>query len=255
MKKVILTRLAAIGVCMLAAPMISGQDTQQRIKDTKQAVSDYVYLRQQIAETKNEWRVYEEVTTRRIEFFQEEIERLQREIAQTENTRSSAQQVIEERRQEIDRLQAANDFVNQSMPALESAVAALGQYFPPPLRNRVAPLMDQLGTPRQAAQRMAIVIGVLNEVDRFNADWTDASSQVGTSLVNVLYMGMAGGFYANSEGTIGGYLVPSEGQWEQVEDNSIAPQVAAAIRFFRGQVRPAELVPLPVQVQEFAIGQ
>ncbi len=255
MNKVILTRLAALGACALAIPAAMGQNTQERINETKQAVSDYVFLRQQIAQTKNNWRVYEEVTSRRIEFFEAEIERLRDEIARTQDTRSMAQQVIEERRQDINRLQSANDFVNQSMPELESKVASLAEYFPPPLRNRVGPLLDQLGNPRQAAQRMALVIGILNEFDRFNSDWSDSSSQVGTSLVNVLYMGMAGGFYSNAEGSVGGYLIPAPGQWEQVEDNSIAPQVAAAIRFFRQEVRPSELVPLPLQVQDLPIGR
>lgn len=256
MNKAILTRLAILGVSALSAPWAVGQnDTQERINETKQAVSDYVFLRQQIAKTTNEWRVYKDVTERRIAFFQAEIERLTEQIAESEATRSSAQQVIEERRREIDRLQTANNSVLQAMPGLENRLQELSEYFPAPLKRTVAPLVDQLGAPSQAAERMAIVVGILNEVDKFNSDWQDSSEQVGESLVNVLYMGLAGGFYANTEGTVGGYLVPAPERWERVEDNSIAQQVAMAVRYYNNDVKPALLVPVPLQVRDITNGQ
>lgn len=260
MNKAILTRLAIFGVSALAAPWAVGQNdtqerTQERIDNTKQAVSDYVFLRQQIAETKNEWRVYRDVTERRIDFFKEEIARLEGEIAQLEETRSSAQQVIEEKRQQINKLEQANATVLEAMPELEAKLQALIEYFPAPLKQTVSPLVDQLGAANQAAQRMAVVIGIMNEVDRFNAEWQDSSEQVGNSLVNVLYMGLGGGFYANSEGTVGGYLIPAKGGWERVEDNSIAAQVAMATKYYNDEVTPAQLVPVPLQVRDLSIGQ
>lgn len=254
MKKAILTRLAILGVSSLCAMPAIGQSTQERIDATKDAVSDYVFLRQQIAEAKNEWRVYQDVAQRRIDFFTQEIERLEEEIAESEKTRSSAETVIAEKRSTISSLEAANNVVLSAMPDLEARVAALSEFFPRPLKDKVSPLLNQLGKPRQAAQRMAIVIGILNEVDKFNSEWSGGSEQVGNSFVDTIYMGLAGGFYANKDGTSGGYLIPAQGGWEKVEDNSIAPQVARAVKFFNKEVKPAELVPLPLEARNIDTG-
>lgn len=255
MKKAHFTRLALFGMSALCAPLVPAQTTQERINDTKQAVTDYVFLRQQIAEAKNEWRVYQEVTTRRIEFFQEEIERLEGEISRSDETRSSAEIVIAERRATISELEGANNIVAASMPGLETRLTGISEYFPTPLKDRVKPLLDQLGKPRQAAQRMALVIGIMNEVDKFNSSWESASEQVDNLIVTTLYMGLAGGFYASADGSMGGYLVPAKGEWTKVPDNEAAPRIALAIKYYNSEIKPAELVPLKLEATTISFGQ
>lgn len=221
---------------------------QEKIKKTEQAVTDYVFQRQQLAQAKNEWNVYKEVSERRVEFFSQEIERLEGEIEKLEGKRSTATRIIGEKKAKIEELEAANRVVLEKVPEYEVKLRELSQYFPDPLKRRVSATVEQLGRPTQAADRMVIVIGILNEIDKFNSEWTIDSSRVGNSLVDVLYMGLAGGYYASEDGTIGGILVPAKGGWTMEEDNSVAQGVALAIKYYRNEIKPAALVPVPAKV-------
>jgi len=249
MNKKLLNGLFALSLSAVTVA-ISHADQATEIADTKQAVKDYVFQRQELATKKHEWLVYQDVTTRRIEFFSKEIERLTQEIEAISDVRSSAEAKIAEKNSQIEALQEANNIVLKAVPAYEAKIATLAQYFPAPLKKKVQPLLDNLGRSKQAAQRMALVLGILNEVDKFNTEWTSDSFEVDGTLVDVLYMGLSTAFYANEKGTIGGTLNPAKGEWERVPANELAPEIAKSIIFYRGKVKPAELVPVPLQITE-----
>jgi hypothetical protein len=253
MKKPTLIGLGALGAALLATPPLLAQSaTQERIKQTEQAVSEFVFVRQQIAQTKNEWRVYEEVTKRRIEFFENEIAQLRSEITAANEQISSAQATIDAKRQDIGLKRAANNVVLDAAPAIEARVRSLAEYLPRPLQTKLRTLLGQLGTPRQAAQRMAIVIGILNEVDKFNSEWVLDGDQIGNVAVDVLYMGLATAFYADENGTVGGVKRPAKGQWTNEERNDLAPDIARLIEFYQGKRKPTVFTPVPLQVTEIA---
>ena len=255
MKKTILTGLASCGLALLLAGPIAAQSAnQQRINDTKQAVSDYVFLRQTISEEKNEWRVYKEVADRRIEFFKAEIEQLDKDIAELESKRTSASAEINARKEEIAELRAANNVVLNAVPELESRVQAIAAYLPTPLKQRVGPLLSQLGSAKQAAPRVAIVIGILNEIDKFNSEWSLGGDVIENRPVDVLYMGLAIGFYASGDGEVGGTLTPAKGDWQRQQNNDLGPTVARLLAFYNGEIKPAELSPLPLQVTDISAG-
>ncbi len=249
MKKTTLIGLGALGATLWTCPELAAQaPAQGQIAETRQTVTDYIFLRQQISKEKNEWRVYEEVSERRIEFFRAEIERLEAQITAAEAQVSSAETTINEKRNQIDQRRAANNVVLEMAPAFEARLQSLAAAFPDPLKDRISPLMGQLGKPRQAAQRMAIVIGILNEVDKFNSEWSLSGTQIDDASVDVLYMGLSIGFYANQDGTVGGLLLPANGEWERRDEPSLAPAIATLIRYYQGDLKPAQLTPLPLEV-------
>lgn len=255
MKTTTLIGLGALGAALMATTPLAAQGNQERIKQTEQAVSDYVFLRQQIAETKNEWRVYQDVTNRRIEFFESEITQLKEAIASAQEEISTAQETIDAKRQEIALKRAANNVVLDAAPAIEARIRTLAEYLPEPLQNKLSTLLGQLGSPRQAAQRMAIVIGVLNEIDKFNSEWTLDGTQVDNVSVDVLYMGLSTAFYADENGTIGGIMKPAKGQWTRQDNNDLAPQIALLIKYYQGDVKPATFTPLPLEVTNLNLGR
>ncbi|MFP4282414.1 MAG: DUF3450 family protein, partial [Opitutales bacterium] len=248
--------LGAVTAAVLATPQLAAQGAAQgQISETEQAVTDFVFLRQQIAETKNEWRVYEDVAQRRIEFFEAEIEQLQSQIEEARGRISSAQQTIDEKQQEIAEKRAANNVVLEAAPRYEEQVRAIAEFFPEPLQTKLNPLLSQLGRPRQAAQKMAIVMGILNEVDKFNSEWSFSGRQVGNTSVDVLYMGLSAGFYADQNGTVGGVLRPAKDGWEQEDMPELAPALATLIQFYQGELKPAVLTPVPLEVSDVSLSQ
>lgn len=250
MKNSAFSGLGVIALSLLASTPIFAQAEQTPIKKTQQAVTDYVFARQQIAETKSEWRVYKEVAERRIDFFESEIASLKDRIEAAESTVSSAQETINAKQQEIAVLRTANKVVLDLAPEYEARVRNLSRSLPAPLTRKLSALLDQLGKPKQAAQRMAIVIGILNEIDKFNSEWTVDGDQIGNTTVNILYMGLTMGFYADENGTVGGLVIPTASGWERRENNALASAISTLIKFRLGEVKPATFIPLPVEITE-----
>lgn len=257
MNKKILYGLAAL----LTGTSLQAQDEAAVLKEiekTREVISQYVETRQAIARVKNEWKAYQELSNRRIDLYEREIRKLTDTIQEAEEQTTQAERSIAEVRDQIDALRAANSVVAKSLPAMEDKMRELNQYFPKPLQTKVKPLVQQLGKSRQASDGMAVLIGILNEVDKFNAEYnfdTDEKSLGGeTKLVDVIYIGLATAFYADKEGNLGGIGVPAEGGWKWTERNDLAPVIRDAVLYYNGDIKPAMLVDLPVEIQNITIG-
>lgn len=256
MKSSTLISLGAFGAALMAtSPLFAQTGNAARIKETEQAVTDYVHMRQQIAETKNAWKVYQDVTQRRIDFFESELTELNTQIANAQDRISAAQETIDAKHQDIELKRAANNVVLNAAPAIEARVRAIAEYLPSPLKTKVRTLLGQLGSPRQAAAKMALVIGILNEIDKFNGEWTLDGTQVENVTVDVLYMGLATAYYADQNGTVGGILKPAKGEWIQVEHNELAPAIATLIKYYQGDIKPTIFSTLPLEVTDVTLGK
>ncbi len=248
---------------LLVGSSLPAQDetaVQREIENTREVIARYVQTRQAIARVSNEWKAYQELTQRRIDLYEREIAQLRQTIQTAEQETTQAEREIARIRGEIQILRDANAIVLQALPALETKLRELYQYFPTPLKNKVQRLVQQLGRGRQASDRMAVLIGILNEVDKFNAEFNfdrvEKTLNTGeTRLVDVIYLGLAVAYYADEQGRIGGIGTPAEGNWKWEERNDLAPAIRQAIRFYQGEVKPALMVELPVEIQTVKIGQ
>lgn len=252
-------------VALIAAPSLFAQQTQEEsevqkeIAKAREVISQYVDTRQAIARVKNEWKSYQELTQRRIDLYEMEIAQLSEQIAAAEAETTQAEREIARIKEEIQILRDANNIVAQALPPLEDKLRELYQYFPRPLKSKVQRLVQQLGKGRQASDRMAIVIGILNEVDKFNTEFnfdTDEKTLPGgeTKLVDVIYLGLSVAYYADKDGTIAGVGVPAEGEWSWTERNDLAGPIRDSVLYYNGDIKPALLVNLPVEIQNLTIG-
>ena len=199
------------------------------------------------------------MTSRRIDLYQDEIADLEETIKEAEEQTTSAERRIASIRSDIQVLRSATEIVSSSLPRLEQKVRELYAYFPAPLNEKVTSLVQQLGNKSlQTSDRMALVIGVLNEVDKFNSGFTHVTDEMRmdneTKLVDVIYLGLAVAYYADREGKIGGMLVPAEKEWQWVQKDELAPLVHQAILYYTNEIKPAMMVDLPVEIQNLTIG-
>ena len=149
--------------------------------------------------------------------------------------------------------------VAKALAPLEAKLLELNQYFPRPLKDKVKSLVGQIGKSKRTSDRMAIIIGILNEVDKFNAEFSMDTDEIKTpkgetKLVDVLYLGLAVAYYADNEGKVGGIMTPADGEWIRTEKNDAAPAIRDAILYYEGEIKPAVLVNLPIEIQERSIG-
>jgi hypothetical protein len=187
------------------------------------------------------------------------VRQLRETIQSAEEETTQAEREIARIRDEINVLRSANDIVASALPALEDNMRELNQYFPKPLKNKVQRLVQQLGKSRQASDRMAIVVGILNEVDKFNSEFNFDKDEKTlpngeTVLVDKIYVGLSVGYYADSEGRIGGIGVPAEGEWEWTERDDLAQAIRDAVLYYNGEIKPALIVDLPIEIQNLTIG-
>ena len=247
---------------LIAGTTLQAQDqaaVQKEIEQARQVIESYVQTRQKIAKDQNEWESYQELTNRRISLYKDEISELEESIKEAEEQTTSAERRIAAIREDVRVLRSATEIVSTSPPALEQKVRELYAYFPNPLKDKVTNIVQQLGNKTlQTSDRMALVIGVLNEVDKFNTGFTHVTDEMkfgnDTKLVDVIYLGLGVAYYADKEGKIGGMLVPAEKEWQMVEKHELAPLVHQSILYYTNEVKPAMMVELPIEIKNLKIG-
>jgi len=250
MKRTILYGLA---IAAMGAAPVHAQSQQEQIDLTKAKIEQYVELRQKIAKESNEWRAYQEMTERRIKLYEAEKAKLQEQIASAQAETTSAEVKIASVKAEIEALRNATRVVDAALPDLELRIRELSQYFPRPLSDKVRSLLPQIGKSRRAADRMVVLIGVMNEVDKFNSDFTsDVDERVlpnGDRInVDVVYLGMAVAYAADESGENGWIGKPAAGGWIWTEAPAEAGDIRRAIDYYQGKNKPAVLVGLPAEV-------
>ncbi|MCC5807996.1 MAG: DUF3450 family protein [Opitutales bacterium] len=259
MKKRLLLGLA---VAFAAPGMASAQNPEQvreRIEGTRTTIEQMVRVRTTLSETRRDWEIYQETAQRRIDLFRSERDDLRLRLEETEARTTEAERRIAAIREDIDAVRAANRSIQEALPGLEARLREIAQYFPRPLRNRTERLIGQLGRSQQASDRMAVVVGLLNEADRFNSLFTvdvdERRLDDGEIVsVDVIYIGLAFAYYVDREGNVAGYGVPADGGWEWTEQTELVGPVRRAVEFYAGRVKPAQAVRLPVRITDVTIG-
>ena len=155
-------------------------------------------------------------------------------------------------------LREASAALAAGIGGLEQKTRTLVERLPDPIRTRVRPLSQKIprdpsATELSLGQRFQNVVGVLNEVNKFNRDITVTSElrplpDGSTIEVTALYVGLGQGYYVSRDGSAAGLGRPGADGWEWQPSNEIAPAVARAIAILQNEDVPA-FVPLPVDIR------
>jgi hypothetical protein len=103
------------------------------------------------------------------------------------------------------------------------------------------------------AERYQSVIGILNEVNKFNGEITVRSEMRAlpdgtTAEVTAVYLGIGQGFYVTGGGKIAGVGLPTKEGWSWTPANEAALEIAKAVAILKDE-RVAEFVRLPVRIE------
>lgn len=251
---------ALVGAMLLAGAAASraqepGPSNLQSSRDT---VAKWVETQQILAREKKDWQDGKEILERRIELLESEIRALETKVSETRSTLGEADRRRHELVTEGESLRLAAAALAERVGRLEEKARALLSRSPEPLRDRVAPLSQRLPAPGAATvlslgERYQNVIGVLNEVNKFQRDVTVASeirtlSDGSRVEVQALYLGLGQGYYVTADGSVAGVGVPSDEGWDWTQTNELAPAVRQAIAILQNESVPA-YVPLPVTLR------
>ena len=249
-------------VIILAAGAAIGWAAEPVARDTvgsaRAALEKWVETRKVISKEKQDWALAREMLDERIRLVQREITSLREKIEEAKKGISEADKKRAELVEENDKLKNASETLAGVVAKLEARTVALNKRLPDPIRERIKPLSQLLPedpneTKLSLAQRFQNVIGILNEVNKFNREIT-VTSEVRTladgnsAEVTALYIGLGQAYYTGANGTMAGVGRPSEDGWKWNPANDSADRIADAVAILKNEM-VAGFVPLPVEIQ------
>lgn len=236
----------------------TGGGASPSIDDTKRALEKWVETQRVISQEKRDFAIAREMLNERINLVQREIQSLRDRIRDAESSIAEADRDREKLIQENEQLREASSSLGEILIALESRVTGLLVRLPEPIRERVKPLSQRIPDDPESAslslsERFQNVVGILNEINKFNRDIT-VTSEVrplpdGTSAeVTALYLGLGQGFYTGAKGTVAGVGTATPDGWTWTPANDAAAEIARAIAILKNE-EVASFVPVPVTIQ------
>ena len=252
------TAIAALLAVSLVFPQEEAAETSAKLSDARDKLSKWVEAQQILSREREDWELGKDVLEQRIALVGGETEDLRGRI---EELRQGIGDTDRRRREiEVDNasLRDASAALANGIEGLESKTRELVARLPDPIRDRVRPLSQKIrkdpgGSGQSLGQRFQNVVGVLNEVNKFNRDITVTSElralpDGGTVEVTAVYVGLGQAYYVSRDGSAAGFGRPGPDGWDWVPSDDLGPAVARTIAILQNEEVPA-FVPLPVELR------
>lgn len=228
------------------------------VETAREALEKWVETERVISREKRDLALAREMLNERIELVKREIDTMRAKIREAEGSIAEADKKRAEMKDESEKLKGASASLDGALVSLEDRTQALLARLPDPLRERVKPLSQQIpGKPEESrlslGQRFQNIVGILNEINKFNQEITVASevrALPGGSAAEVtaLYLGIGQACYSGAGGSIAGVGAASEEGWSWKPANDSAKPIATAISILKNE-HVASFVQLPIEVQ------
>jgi hypothetical protein len=250
--------LRVAGILAAFAAASTAQAPTSPVDPTRAAIERWVEARNVIGKEKRDWQLGRELLEARIDLVHREILAVRSRITEAEKNTAEADRKLEELSADNRRLVEAAGGLESLIAQLETRTRKLLPRLPEPLRERVKMLSQRIpeeGAPTRQSlgERFLNVVGVLNEVNKFQREIT-VTSEVralgdGTSAeVTTVYIGIGQAYYATGNGKAAGFGAATADDWQWTPANGLAPQILKVIAILKNEA-PAEFVPLPAKVQ------
>jgi hypothetical protein len=236
----------------------SSQESAERIEAARAALDRYVETRRVLSLERRDWALGREMLVERIALLEREVAKLRGSLEESRKSLTGADEKRAELERERQRLADSSAMLAGTVRDLEGRTRELLSRVPDPIRERVRMLsqslpMDPNGTEITLGARFQNVVGILNEVDKFNREVSIASEvrelPDGTSAqVTTLYFGLGQGFYASADGKLAGRGAASGAGWVWHPADEAAPRIARVIAIWKKE-QPADFVQLPVRIE------
>ena len=238
----------ARAVCGRAEPSIS---------ETRLTLEKWVETRQLISKTRSDWQSDKELIDQTTQLFQRELKSVEEQMAklgtnsvQVDKERAEAEALKTSSAQALDR-------ARQFAAGFEVQLRNLVPRLPAPLQEILKPALSRIpadaNTRMTMAERMQVIVGILNELDKFNNAVSVFSekrkNQKGEEVaVETVYVGLGAAYFVNAAGDFAGTGAPGPSGWEWTPKPELAASVRDVIRIYRNE-RPATFISLPATIR------
>jgi len=243
---------------MVFLAVTGGASETSSLTKTRSMLEQWVATRQLISKTRSDWQTDKETMEQTRLLFDRELKQVEEQMAKlsTNNT-----QVEKERAEAEASLQASNealDRAKQFAVGFESKVTKLVPRLPVPLQEILKPLLarlpsDSTATKMPVTERIQVLVGILNEVDKFNNAVNLFSekrkNEKGEEVaVETVYVGLGAAYFVNDANNFAGTGAPGPNGWEWTTKSELAEPVREVVRIYRNE-RPATFVALPATIR------
>jgi hypothetical protein len=249
-----LTALTLTGLLLAAGPAPAATP----LDETRETLAKWVQTRQLTGKLRADWQADKETLEQSLKLFERELKTLDEQLGKTDTSSQQAQKERAELAREKEALLAASDKAKELATALEARVKSLARAFPAPLHEKIEPLLkripaDPAATKASPAERLQTIVGILNEVDKFNGAVSVVSeiqkNPAGAEVqVKTLYLGLGQAWFVDKAGDYAGIGVPTAEGWQWQPRPELAPRISKAIAVYENTA-PAAFVDLPVTLK------
>jgi chromosome segregation ATPase len=244
--------LAGVGPASLAGGASESMDA------TRGTLARWMETQQIISKEKRNWQMGKEVLEQRIALIENEIADLTRKNDETQQGIDSADDKRREMESESQALKAAAASLEEFIGSAESTTLDLLARLPRPLVTKVKPLRDQIANDQRKSEsslseRYQNVIGILNEINKFNRNILVTSevqslADGSQAEVQAVYIGLGQGYYVTPDGLAAAVGHSGPDGWEWTPANNLAGVIAQTVQILQNESVPS-YVSLPVEIR------
>jgi septal ring factor EnvC (AmiA/AmiB activator) len=248
--------LALVAVALACANSPAAE--ANRLNETRETLTKWVETRQLLSRTKAEWQADKETLEQSVKLFQRELQAVEE---QSSKLTTNSTQVDKERAQAEALKKSSSESLDQARQfasEFEAQLARLVPQLPLPLQEILKPFLsripaDPVNARVSVAERIQVIVGALNELDKFNNSVAVFSekrrNQQGDEIaVETVYVGLGAAYFVNAGDDFAGTGVPGRSGWDWTLKPELASAVREVIRIYRNE-RPARFVALPASVR------
>ncbi len=249
------TAAAAVASTVYTAPL-SARTID--LDETTSTLKEWVETERIISRERADWEVERSTLRDLINVYKDELEQLEEIITRAEEDTTAVDARRAELTERLDDLREIQSVMREQITAEEARVRELVRYFPEPLRQELAPLINRIPRPGRdvemgLSQRMQNIVGILTQADNFNRSVTIETelreTESGSIAVTTMYFGLGIAYFIDGSGEHAGYGVPAADSWKWTGDPEYRPVVRQLFDVYRRNVL-ATYVGTPLEVTD-----
>jgi hypothetical protein len=228
------------------------------LTQARSTLEQWVQTRQLIARAQGDWQADKESLEQTVALYERELKSIDEQMSKVSTNNAQATKEMTEalglQKSSNETLEGARQFAAD----LEARVKQLAPQFPSPLQDILKPSLarlpaDPANTKMLAAERVQVLVGILNELDKFNNavnlfNEKRKNPKGDEVAVQTIYVGLGAAYFVNEAGDFAGTGAPGANGWEWAVQPEIAPSVKEAVKIYRNE-KTARFVTLPVAVR------
>jgi hypothetical protein len=243
---------------LLLVVAVSGIGAEAPLAQTRSTLEKWVETRQLVSKARSDWQSDKETIQQTIALFERELKTVDEQMAKVS---TNSAQVDKERGEAEAQQKAARESIERAREfatGFEAQLVKVAPKLPLPLQDIVKPLLNRLpsdpGTTKMsAAERVQVVIGILNELDKFNNAVTIFSEKRKNGKdeelsVETVYLGLGAAYFVSEAGDFAGMGTAGPNGWEWTIKPELGASVREVIRIYKNE-RPARFIPLPAVIK------